>query len=688
MKKISTFAVALLAMSGATSVQAQSTGAGLPTGYYKMKNTSTDRNRVYVLNDEFNSTNTLQRTLLSATDGETNNYIWHITNTGNGKITILNGQGTPVKAEDGDIKKKTYKSHSELTLDDSHSTYPTSVYFTEGLQAPRNGDPNHAYGDNYAVAYYLGEAGLNSKTVFWNFTAYAPEGKEAYKVVVTGAEDAYVTRTSTTESAYNGGFFFSSDAINKTDFTASSVKGCDAAITVDATAKTINVAYTVNVEGYKALIDEAKAVLASKRIGYPKEGSTAYTTFSEAITKAEGLASSPTSSAYSELQQAISTFKLSSDNVRMPEDGKAYTLTLVTKAGEKAYMNYAASGYSMVKTSEANNTNYPMTAKFVCHKMNDGKYVFVNNEGKYLVYKGKSNNAINGNKGYVDSYAPVEYTNTSTKKEVSLYPQYLTLAKITNDDNNVIGIEDAYMSIKGLRANTDNTGNDVYYLINSDCSTYNANSTPLYKDAYSSAFLIEETTYPNTVSFNAANGIDDVNYIATFSANFATVKPDGVKAYIVKANDGTNATLEEVAGNIPAGEGVILTSESNQSVTMVPVATEEVATVSGNRLGNTAGKDKTIAAGEGVCILSSAANVVAFYKAKANTTLKMNKAYLITSAGSAIALNFGQNVTAINQATTTDNVKALPVYDLTGRRVAKTVKGSLYIQGGKKFIAE
>lgn len=244
------------------------------------------------------------------------------------------------------------------------------------------------------------------------------------------------------------------------------------------------------------------------------------------------------------------------------------------------------------------------------------------------------------------------------------------------------------MSIKGLRANTDNTGNEVYYLINSDCSTYNANSVPLYKDAYSSVFLIEETTYPNTVSFNAANGIDDVNYIATFSANFATVKPDGVKAYIVKTNDGTNATLEEVAGNIPAGEGVILTSESGQSVTMVPVATEEVATVSGNRLGNTAGKDKTIAAGEGVCILSSSANVVAFYKAKANTTLKMNKAYLITSAGSAIALNFGQNVTAINQATTNDNVKALPVYDLTGRRVAKTVKGSLYIQGGKKFIAE
>ena len=27
-----------------------------------------------------------------------------------------------------------------------------------------------------------------------------------------------------------------------------------------------------------------------------------------------------------------------------------------------------------------------------------------------------------------------------------------------------------------------------------------------------------------------------------------------------------------------------------------------------------------------------------------------------------------------------------PVYDLSGRRVVKTVKGGLYIQNGKKFI--
>ncbi len=29
-----------------------------------------------------------------------------------------------------------------------------------------------------------------------------------------------------------------------------------------------------------------------------------------------------------------------------------------------------------------------------------------------------------------------------------------------------------------------------------------------------------------------------------------------------------------------------------------------------------------------------------------------------------------------------------PIYDLTGRRVMKAVKGGIYIQSGKKFIAQ
>ena len=49
-------------------------------------------------------------------------------------------------------------------------------------------------------------------------------------------------------------------------------------------------------------------------------------------------------------------------------------------------------------------------------------------------------------------------------------------------------------------------------------------------------------------------------------------------------------------------------------------------------------------------------------------------------------MNFGGNVTGINQIVNAEQNNA-PVYDLTGRRVVRTVKGGLYIKGGNKFIA-
>ena len=39
----------------------------------------------------------------------------------------------------------------------------------------------------------------------------------------------------------------------------------------------------------------------------------------------------------------------------------------------------------------------------------------------------------------------------------------------------------------------------------------------------------------------------------------------------------------------------------------------------------------------------------------------------------------------LRNATVVANENA-PIYDLSGRRVAKTVKGGVYIQNGKKFV--
>ena len=371
----------------------------------------------------------------------------------------------------------------------------------------------------------------------------------------------------------------------------------------------------------------------------------------------------------------------------MPEDGKAYTITAVSKAGVKSYMNYAASGYTLKSTDAADNSSYPETAKFVCHKLEDGKYVFVNNDGKFLTYKGGYNAAVNGNKGYTDGYVNIEYTAGTTA--VSFNPQIFTLTKVT-----VAGVADAYMNLQSKRGNIDKgvyaLPTDVFYTIKNSTG-YDGYTSQLLNDTYSTAFLFEETTYPNTVTFNAVSDVEGVSHLATFSAPFATVVPEGVTAYYVSTADNSKATMKAIeAGKaIPANAGVILTSTTGDEATMIPATTETAAELTGNKLGNSAGAEKIIADGDNAYILAKGANGTAFYKGKVGTTLGMNKAYLTLDAAGAveaISMNFGGNVTGINQIVNAEQNNA-PVYDLTGRRVVRTVKGGLYIKGGNKFIA-
>lgn len=700
MKKISTLALALIAMGTVTSAWATSTD-NLPTGYYKIKSAVTGNSNItniHMFNDAFLQVNTPKTTLLSAETAETNNYIWYVTNTGGSKISIVNGQGTGIKIENGNKGSYSYKGpHKELTPVDANSTYPTSIYFSEGLYTPNTSgaqSTNHQYGSYTAVAYWNAP---NQATTKWNFESVSVEDKGVYTVTVTGSADGYVTRTATSEHAFNGGFFIaeSGSTISADDLTAGAVEGFTSNVSVNASTKTITITYAADFTTWTGNLNEAKAVLTSKRIGYPVESSTAYATFKSTLDELSKVtAENLTSAKFTELATAVSAFKLSTDNIRMPEDGKAYTITAVSKAGVKSYMNYAASGYTLKKTDAADNSSYPETAKFVCHKVEDGKYVFVNNDGKFLTYKGGYNAAVNGNKGYTDGYTKVEYSYTDkagASQTTSFYPQLFTLPKLANGSN-ASGVDDAYLCLLGQRANNNNAANDVYYVIKGN-SNFDGGSAPYFNDTYSSAFLFEEVSYPNTVTFNKVSDVEGVSNLATFSAPFATVVPEGVTAYYVETTDRDNSTATmkaiEAGKAIPANAGVILTSTTGDEATMIPATTETAADLTGNKLGNSAGADKTIAADDHAYILSAVDGQTAFYKGKVGTTLGMNKAYLTLDAagtGEAISMNFGGNVTGINQIVNAEQNNA-PVYDLTGRRVVRTVKGGLYIKGGNKFIA-
>lgn len=683
MKKISTLALALIAMGSlALPVSAQETFTPVSSidasGWYQMKqvkgvnNTAiTTEAPVYVFSAETANTYTWFGTA-STQKTDATAFVYVDKGASNYAIQSINGKYGTDKAGKSNSRAGfaiTVKSADDKT-------------FTVG-----------SYWDDWASFNgYMGGSGSNKEAAFQfsKVTDTELAKYDVYTVTINGISNGSVSSTNEankgTQTVYNGGHFFftAGTSLTESDFTSADVAGSTKTTTFDASAKTLTITYTLDETAMTKLIEDAKSTLAKKGIGCPKESAASRTTLNNAITNAE---KNKTVDYYTALNSNLSTYAASTTDLEMPEDGKAYTFTAIFYDGAKGYMNYAEDGYTLTTTTEENNNNYPVTAKLICHKLSNGKYTFTNNAGKHFIWKG-SRGGANNNLGYIDTYN-ADYA--------------VSINKITAGSN-VVGKTNAdligYVGVVGYRIKDNSTESEQdYFIFKVDPSTtphtygYDQANAPFYKEVNSksqcsSLIKIEETTYPNTVTFNDATGIEGVSKIATFSAPFATIKPEGVKAYYVGSTSDNKATMTEISGNIPANTGVILTSETGAQVTMVPVADEEVATVENNKLGNTAGADKTFSANEGL-VLGSSDNVVAFYSAKANTTLKMNKAYLTNAAaGSALKLDFGTATGIHNAAATDAAAEKAPVYDLTGRRVAKTVKGNLYIKGGKKYIAQ
>lgn len=694
MKKISTLALALIAM-GTLSMPASAqvnfepvSTATLESGWYQMRQvvgvqitdiSATSPRYVYSAETAKNGQYYFASDVAQKSDATAFVYV---DNT-NGKYAIrnINGKWGTLLAKASDTKPATYDITQDKTPNTQYSVGTKDGYWDD-------------WHDGNAKWDYIAGS-RNSGNARFEFSKVNPDANyDVYSVVATGdfnPNTMQITVTNTldsnkgTKTVYNGGSFFFTKGTTVTQdnftITEKGTTGLSKTVKIDATAKKLVVEYTLDDKEnkYAALLASSKANIAKTGVGFPKAESKVRTTLAAAISAFE---SEQTYAKYLTLSSAYTAYSCSSD-IQMPEDGKAYTFTAVFYDGAKRYMNYAESGYSLVPTSDETNANYPETAKLICRKVGENKFTFVNNDGKHFVWKGGMDGA-NSNKGYVDTYN-AEYA--------------VTVAKIVKGGY-VVDIENegllGYVGVMGYRKPSGKNPEQDYFIFTVNGSTYSYNqaNAPFYKtsggDKHSSLIKIEETTYPNTVTFNAVSDVEGVSHLATFSAPFATVIPTGVKAYCVSTADNTKATMKAVEGEaIPANEGVILTSESAEAVTMVPATDETLATIENNKLGNSAGAAKTIAADDHAYILSAVDGQAAFYKGKVGTTLGMNKAYLTLNeagASEAISMNFGGNVTGINQIVNAEQNNA-PVYDLTGRRVVRTVKGGLYIKGGNKFIA-
>lgn len=161
---------------------------------------------------------------------------------------------------------------------------------------------------------------------------------------------------------------------------------------------------------------------------------------------------------------------------------------------------------------------------------------------------------------------------------------------------------------------------------------------------------------------------------------------DNIKAYAAKLNEEKTELQMNAVTAVPANQGIILSGESASDDQVVLNVIASADAIDNDLLGTTSEIST-----EGILSLGRANGTgsVGFFRST-NATLKANRAYLKVDNETiqSLAMNFGGTTTGITNVVKNDVDPNAPIYDLSGCRVFTTVKGNIYLQQGRKFIAQ
>ena len=177
------------------------------------------------------------------------------------------------------------------------------------------------------------------------------------------------------------------------------------------------------------------------------------------------------------------------------------------------------------------------------------------------------------------------------------------------------------------------------------------------------------------------------SYYATAYLPFAVQGSDLYTGEI--SADKTALTMTAQTNAVPAQTGLVIKSDNSTVTLTICDSADPVSanSLTGSLTPVTENLSNYLVLGKG-----NTSNSIGFFApSKSLTSIAANKAYLNASdvesgESRAIALNFEDVTTGISL--TEINGENAPVYDLSGRRVLRTVKGGLYIQNGKKYIVK
>ncbi len=513
------------------------------------------------------------------------------------------------------------------------------------------------------------------------------EGEQVYTLEIDGLPDGQTPTVTYTNATYTGnatvyekGVFVLSSVPSMEDIQASTMGYYSASEKV-LEGTTIKVRYSIDKDLYAdsllAVTQKAQAILSLRGVGYPTTESETYRALQQAIGEATVAVSDSEELGFTEignLEAAINAYKSSAEGVQMPENGQAFVLLNVLDVNQKALKHTSNSwGCEYQDCDVSVPENIDLAFVYICHKMSDGQFVFVNSAGKYLALKGTAGNVTtaNDNKGYTNAY-------DTTYSHHTL----------------VHGHRFGCLSIKGHES-----GREVFFTRSNleDVFNQGAGKVDPSDATHSTDFRFVEYTpsYNKNVILTQLNA--DEFYVATYSAPFPAVIPAEVSVYAITGSaNGSVATRFMGTGPaiLPAGTGVILASNHAIETQYLPPVTTEIYPVltvpEDNKLVGTgsATSDELV----GVHILANGEEGIAFYPIKGGTKVPAYRAYLDLTSSSAdvkaLLLDFGHSeVTGIEEMKAETSVaRTSSVYDLSGRVVRAPQRGGLYIKDGRKFI--
>lgn len=434
---------------------------------------------------------------------------------------------------------------------------------------------------------------------------------------------------------------------------------------LDGTSYDVTYNYTIN--GTKV---GTYSVKAAPDMAYPAPGNLPY--FVTATTP-EGTVTENTTKNI-EVNISNYPFKFSLNESDTPEWG--YLTGNISTAGRKLLTNSTTSIVRSAANAAYQNSTLNGIADDLWRMVGNpfSGFKIMNKSGKCLVKAASGNGAT--------------YTDASTTVSDNLWKVYG--GDIIGEPGNITDANKEELRAKAFVLRHSTVGEGDNYLNPGGISS-GTNIGVYYKKSNGVCFLFLEPEF--TVKLNTTDNL--VASFATLALPFdfkvASSNTNDAKLYS-GAYNATTRTLDMTAVEdvVPASAGVVIKSDSKAAnIVLTANAKSAATTLTDNQL---VGTTKEIAFSELTDKLVfgvTAQNHVGFYAAGGSAALPANRAYLPTSVlggEKAVAMNFGGNVTGINAVVKADKANAA-IYDLTGRRVTRTVKGGLYIQNGSKFVA-